>query len=351
MPKPYHEAVARRRFARNLAKAQVQDLLGLLTGHNTNLVNFHEVARRLRARQEGRQQIQEVPVAKIVGSVGRYHDFTSAFLPRARVNQDRWSRLDAALNALEPIPPVELYKIGDVYFVRDGNHRVSVAQANGIRVLEAYVTELESPVALTLDDFERDRWISKVEYVQFLKETELHAAHPEADLLLTAPGNYAEIRQHIQVHAYLRNQELERDGASHRLQGGEIASSWYSNVYLPVVEAIRRYQLLAEFPERTEADLYLWIARHREELAACYGIAPLSPDAAVTTFAETHSDLPVERTLKGLRQGLHQTFGDAKPLGMSEEEFHQARARHEAGELSLREAEALAQRGQASDDC
>ena len=339
MSRVYHEMVARERYARNVRKAQLQDMLGLITGMDTNLVNFNEVAKRLHIRQEVSKRIELVPVEKIVGSLGRYHDFTREFLPRPNVNSERWARLDAALNALENLPPVELYKIGDVYFVKDGNHRVSVARANKIDVLEAHVTELASPVLLTLSDFERERWIIKVEYADFLAKTRLDVLRPGADLLLTVPGQYGIISNHIDVHGYLQNLELDRRGASHRLGPSDIVMSWYDTIYIPMVEAIRRYDLLREFPERTEADLYLWITKHREELAERYGLAPLSPETAVATFAQTHSANPVQRTLKGLKLGLHRTLGDEKPLGMSDEEFAQARARHDAGELTLLEAE------------
>lgn len=339
MSRVYHEAVARERYARSVRKAQMQDLLSLITGNDNNLVNFEEVTKRLRIRQEVSKRIEVVPVTKIVGSLGRYHDFTREFLPRPTVNLDRWSQLDAALNALDPLPPVELYKIHEVYFVKDGNHRVSVARANKIDGVEAYVTELASPIPLTLDDFERDRWLIKMEYADFLAETRLDVLRPGADLLLTVPGQYNLILDHIRVHGYLINQELDHRGENYRLGPGDIVMSWYDTIYLPVVDAIRHYNLLQEFPDRTEADLYLWISKHREELAARYELAPLSAEAAVSTFAETYSANPVRRTLKVLRQSLHQTLGDTKPLGMNEQEFAEARARHEAGELTLLEAQ------------
>lgn len=339
MSRVYHESVARERYMRNVRKAQMQDLLGLITGTNTNLVNFEEVTRRLRIRQEVGKRIEYVPVEKIVGSLGRYHDFTREFLPRTRVDVERWARLDAALNALEPLPPVDLYKIGDVYFVQDGNHRVSVAHANKIDVIEAYVTELASPIALTLNDFERDRWIIKMEYVDFLDRTRLDVLRPGADLMLTVPGQYPLIVKHIEVHGYLQNLELDRQCATRRLGPSDIVMSWYDSIYLPVVEAIRHYNLLQEFPDRTEADLYLWITKHREQLAEQYGLAPLSPEEAVATFAELYSDRPVKRTIKGLRTGLQRTLRLGRPLGMSAEEFAAAKERRASGELTLREAE------------
>lgn len=341
MSNDYQDAMAREHYARSLRKAQIQDLLGLITGEETNLVNFEEVARRLRARQEIGQRIESVPLEKIVGSVGRYHDFTREFLPRANVNSQRWARIDAALNSMQGVPPVELYKLGDVYFVRDGNHRVSVARANDIDQIEAYVTELETPIPLTLSDFERDLWIIKVEYAEFMQKTRLDLLRPGADVTMTVPGRYEILIHHIEVHTYLRNLDLERAGAAERLGPDEGVMSWYDTVYLPVVEAIRRHQVLEHFPGRTEADLYLWVAKHREALATRYGLAPLDPETAVTTFAETHSDIPLERTLKGLRLGLHRTLGDDRPLGMSEEVFEEARSRHEAGERTLLESESL----------
>nr|HMN30788.1 hypothetical protein [Caldilineaceae bacterium] len=117
--------------------------------------------------------------------------------------------------------------------------------------------------------------------------------------------------------------------------------SWYDSVYMPVVEAIRKYDLLKEFSRRTEADLYLWIAYHRERLAREYDLAPLDPDTAVQTFASLHDDNFLARTWKGLMQGFHRLFVDEIPLGMSEEEFEELRARHDAGEISISEAELL----------
>jgi len=330
---------ARERFRRSVTQAQMADLLGLITGAHTDLVSYDEVAKRLKAHQQIEKGTQMVPLDQIVGSVGRYRDFTRTFLPRAGVNQERWTRLDEALNSMEGFPPVELFKIGEVYFVKDGNHRVSVARANGATHIEAYVTELETDVPLTLDDFERDQWIIKVEHKEFMDQTKLDELRPGNGVRFTEPGRYEMLLRHIEVHRYLRNQELARAGSDKRLTWSEAVESWYDNVYLPVVEAIREYDLLRSFPGRTEADLYMWIAHHRERLAQAYGLAPLSPAAAVQTFAQTHSDALIQRTLKGLLLGLHRVLGDEKPLGMTDEEFREYRARHDAGEISLAEAE------------
>ena len=129
-------------------------------------------------------------------------------------------------------------------------------------------------------------------------------------------------------------------------------ASWYDNIYLPVVEAIRRHKLLESFPNRTEADLYLWIAFHREQLARQYELAPLSPDVAVSTFAEMHSERLFEQAVRTLRFGLRRALGDLDvPPGMSDAEFSESRARHAAGERTLFEAESESQvEDDASDD-
>lgn len=338
MPSEQHKAEARERFQRSVVRAQLGDLMGMVSGHQTDLLSFDEVAKRLKARQQIEMGTQMVRLDRIVGSVGRYRDFTRTFLPRTRASEERWTRLDAAMNALESFPPVELFKIGEVYFVRDGNHRVSVARANGASHIEAYVTEVKTQIPITLDDFERDQWLIKAEYAEFLEETNLNELRPSHELKLTEPGRYAQVLDHIHVHHYLRNLDLAHAGNKKRLSWPEAVTSWYDNVYMPIVDAIRRTDLLEHFPERTEADLYLWVAYHRERLAREYGLAPLDPDTAVATFAEIHSDRPLERTLKNLRLGFHKLILDSKPLGMTDEAFQLARARHDAGEISLAEA-------------
>ena len=329
------------RYRRSASKAQVADLLGMITGASTDLVSYDEVANRLRTRQQIEMGTRNVPLEQIVGSVGRYRDFTRTFLPRAAINAERWARVDAIMQGMEGYPPIELYKIGEVYFVRDGNHRVSVARANGLDDIEAYVTEIETDVDLTLDDFERDQWIIKIERADFLRKTHLDELRPDHQVVLTEPGRYQILRRHIGVHQYFRNLDLDREGSTERLDWLQAVVSWYDNIYSPVVEAIRSQRLLDNFPARTEADLYLWIAYHREELAKRYELAPLSADAAVRTFAQAHSDSLLQHALQSISAGWRKAFGDSeRPVGMTAEEFEDARARHEAGERSIGEAEA-----------
>lgn len=328
------------RFHRSQRDGQIRDLLGLIRGQNTDLASYDAVARRLRAYQQVEMGTQAVPLKKIVGSVGRYRDFTREFLPRNAVDKERWARVDRVFHSLEGYSPVELYKIGDVYFVRDGNHRVSVAHVNGLDTIEAYVTEIPTDIPLTLDDFERDAWLIKIERAEFQEQTGLDELRPENNVFFTEPGRYSILLRHIAVHQYLRNMDLERNGSWERLDCVGAVASWYDNVYMPVAEAIHKYNLLDQFPGRTEADLYLWITYHREDLATAYDLAPLSADAAVSTFASVYDERFLQGTFKAIRFGLLNATGRLeKPLGMSDEEFENARARHEAGERTLLQVE------------
>lgn len=332
------------KYRRRVSQAQIADLMARITGTHVDLVSYDEVAKRIKARQQVEMGTQMVPLANIVGSVGRYRDFTQSFLPRAGINPERWARVDTMMQSMAGYPPIEVYKVGDVYFVRDGNHRVSVAWANGLTHIEAYVTEIPTPVLLHMEDFERDQWIIKVERAEFLKESGLDTVRPGHAIELTEPGRYQILLRHIQVHQYLCGLDRQRAGGLEPLCWEEAVGSWYDQIYLPVVEAIQRHRLLESFPSRTAADLYLWIAFHREQLARQYELAPLSPDAAVTTFAQVHSDRPFEQAVRTLKFNWHRVLGELdKPLGMSEEEFDDARARYAAGERTLSEVESDAE--------
>jgi hypothetical protein len=111
--------------------------------HSTPL-SFDEVRRSLHAYNRVRRGIRVVDPEKIVGSVGRRKDFDRYFAPLRASAGERWKRVDLAFHRGVDLPPVGLYKLGDAYFVEDGNHRVSVARYHGVRVLEADVTEFLS---------------------------------------------------------------------------------------------------------------------------------------------------------------------------------------------------------------
>ncbi len=266
-------------------KASLRELMARLTGTSSELLSFEEVRQKLKAQVGARRVIQEIPLDSIVGSVNRYEDFTRDFLPRANVDADRWARVKLTSYSLEGPPPIEVYQIGQVYFVSDGNHRVSVARQLGASHIQAYVTEVNSRVPIAPQD-RPDDIILKAEYVDFLDHTLLDTQRPQADIRTTVPGKYAELETHIDVHRYYMGLEQQREIAY-----SEAAAHWYDTVYTPVVEIIRERGLLRDFPGRTEADLYLWLAEHRaaleEELSR-----QVTPEQAASDLAAKRSPRP-----------------------------------------------------------
>jgi hypothetical protein len=293
---PYPRSVAVNKYERLKSHSLIASLLSFfMQKPDDTLLSFDQVQQLISNRQKIDRGTQLIPISHIVGSVGRYRDFNRAFLPRQGANAERWAQLDVALNELRNVPPIEVYKIGDVYFVRDGNHRVSVAKANGLTHIEAQVTEVETRVPLT-PDVDLDSLIIKAEYARFQEKTHLNETQPDADIELTEPGRYEILLEHIEVHRYYLGLHLQRDVTLE-----EAAASWYDTVYLPVVEAIRATGILKEFPHRTEADLYLWVAYHRERLRDLYGVMP-APTEVAARLAEQFSERPLVRLGKTVRR-------------------------------------------------
>ena len=108
---------------------------------SNRLLSFDEVKSALGAVEQVYLGMRTVPVAKIVGSVGRHRDFDRAFLPSKGDLGARWKKIDQMMQRAEELPPVSLYKIGGSYFVLDGHHRISVARYHGVEWIDAYVTE------------------------------------------------------------------------------------------------------------------------------------------------------------------------------------------------------------------
>ena len=200
---------------------------------------------------------QIVPVKHIIGSEGRYSDFDRRFLPLTEAVEQRWRSIEHAMERLIDLPPVDLWKISDVYFVRDGNHRVSVARWMGQGHIDAYVTELLVDVPLTPDLSVRTLLFAE-EYNDFLEWTNLHALRPDQRIEFSELGGYLELVRHINAYRYSLGRQLDR-----AIDRDEAVAGWYDMVYLPIVQVIREQHALKRFPGRTEADLYRWVMDNR----------------------------------------------------------------------------------------
>jgi nucleotide-binding universal stress UspA family protein len=251
---------AKEDFSRARHRAELEKIVASLTGKSADLLSFEEVRKKVRGVRGSRRVLKDVPLDSIVGSVGRYEDFTRDFLPRRDSDQERWARVELLANEGAGLPPVELFQIGDAYFVSDGNHRVSVARQSGHTHIEAYVTEVHTRVPLSPQIQAKDL-ILKSELADFLERTRLDFLRPEADITVTSPGAYADLMKHIEVHHYFMGLDQKRE-----VPFEEAVTHWYDTIFSPVIEVIRKGEILSEFPGRTHADLYLWILRHRAEL-------------------------------------------------------------------------------------
>jgi nucleotide-binding universal stress UspA family protein len=272
-------------FHRARRQAALQYIMARLTGKSADLLSFEDVRQKLKAKEGGARRLKDIPLDAIVGSVGRYTDFTRSFLPRRDSDQERWARVQIAATGLVGLPPIEVYQIGEVYFVLDGNHRVSVARQLGATHIQAYVTEVHPKVPLS-PDVQPDDLILKAEYADFLEGTRLDELRPEADLSVTVPGQYRALEEHIEVHRYFMGLEQEREIPYEKAVG-----HWYDEVYLPVVQVIRERGILRDFPGRTEADLYLWVSEHRAALEQELGWE-IEPEAAAADLAAQFSPRP-----------------------------------------------------------
>jgi nucleotide-binding universal stress UspA family protein len=247
-------------FRRARFRAKVERVLARLTGESADLLEYEEVRKKLGARGQLSRGLQNIPIENIVGSVGRYADFTRSFLPRQDDDERRWAGVKVAMEGFSGVPAIEVYQIGDAYFVLDGNHRVSVARQNGATHIQAYVTEIESRVPLSADVQPEDL-VLKAEYAEFLERTRLDRARPDADLSVSLPGQYRKLQEHISVHQYFMGLDQKRE-----VPYQEAVVHWYDMVYVPVVNVIREQGIMRDFPGRTETDLYLWVLEHRAEL-------------------------------------------------------------------------------------
>ncbi len=291
-------------FRQARRQAAVQSLLGRLTGRKSELLSFEEIDDTLKLGSPYRRYLDDIPLDAIVGSVGRYVDFTRDFLPLSDSDEGRWARVKVAFEQ-QGLAPIEVYKIGAAYFVLDGNHRVSIARQLGATHIEAYVNEFRSPVSLGPED-DLDAVLLKAEQAEFQAATHLDELRPELALRVTLPGHTRELIEHILVHRYYLGLNWGREFSL-----PEAVASWADTVYLPVVRLIRELGILRDFPGRTEADLYLWLKRHQAELAAALGW-PVEPARAASSLAEQLSQTP--RRIWGRVQANLQDLFSPAPL-------------------------------------
>jgi len=256
-------------FDRARTRAIISRIQNFMNTDRDKLLSFHVVKEILKPRNEVYRGMQEISINKIVGSEGRYRDFNKYFLPRSEFLRERWERVDLAQIRDIPLPPIQLYEIGGVYFVRDGNHRVSVARSQGQEEIDAEVTSLSTEIAInasmTVDELRK----ALIDYEKkiFYEKTAFGDLTGDTKLNFTQPGCYDVIYNHILVHKYYLNENHREE-----IPFKNALVSWYKNVYNPIIYIINEEALSLNFPGRSPSDLYVWIVKHWDVLKKESGI-------------------------------------------------------------------------------
>ncbi len=246
-----------RDFRRARIKADLEQWMVRMTGKPANQLSFEEVRQKLKGHIVFRRELKEIPLAAIAGSVDRYENFTSSFYPLGEGDRSRWTDANLKRQDLAGLPPIEVYQVGEVYFVIDGNRRVAMARELDAAHIEAHVTPVYTRALLKPGE-KPDEVILPARYAEFLERTRLDELRPGADLRASVPGQYRMLDKHIELHRYFL--ELEH---SRPVSYQEAVVNWYDEVYAVVVRVIREQDLLEDFPGRTETDLYLWVSGYR----------------------------------------------------------------------------------------
>ena len=214
---------------------------------------FEEVVEALGRRGERYVGLQSIPLDSIVGTVGRGRDFDRGFRPTSGRTRGRWERIATAARKGESFPPIDVYRIGEVHFVKDGHHRVSVAGAQGLETIDAYVTEVQTEVGADRRITLKDLPVKGHERL-FYERVPL-PREARARIELSDEWRYAGLAEGVEAWGFRvmqdRGEPMTRE---------QVARAWFEEEYVPVVEMLREAELLGS---GTETEAYIRIAALR----------------------------------------------------------------------------------------
>jgi hypothetical protein len=217
------------------------------------ILPFDEVVAALGRRGERSVGLQTIRLDSIVGTVDRGREFDRRFRPTSGRVRPRWERIATAVRKGEPMPPIDVYRIGELHFVKDGHHRVSVAGALGHDVIEAWVTEIITELgadkAIRLADLPL-----KSHQRLFFERVPLP---PEAqkEIQLSDEWRYAALAEAVEAWGFRVIQ-----GRAEAMTRAEVAEAWFHEEYKPVVEMLREAELIRR---GTETESYMRVAQLR----------------------------------------------------------------------------------------
>ena len=262
-------------FSKAHNKAFFNEIQHFLNPDEASLLSLNDVKQLIKPKNETYVGMKTIEVSKVVGSEGRYNDFDNRFFPKNSHLKNRWQHVDeAAINSVV-LPPIKVYELAGLYFVRDGNHRVSVAKARGTEFIDAEVVSLQSEIVLKRPDNLRDviRQIINYEKRSFYAETAFGDITDYWCLDFSTTGSYDVIYNHILTHKYYLNlhktEEVSMEAA---------IISWFETVYYPIIVTIQKQKVMKSFKKQTISDLYVWIVRYWDDLKSKFGDDNISID-------------------------------------------------------------------------
>jgi hypothetical protein len=220
----------------------------------TAILPFDEVVRALGRRGERYLGLQTIELDSIVGTVDRGREFDRRFNPTSGRVRPRWERINTAQRKGQAMPPIDVYRIGELHFVKDGHHRVSVARALGHRDIDAYVTEIITELGAGREIRLRDLPLKSHQRL-FYERVPL-PADARAEIKLSDEWRYAALAEAIEAWGFRVSQER-----GVLLSRSEVAEEWYDDEYRPVVEMLREADLIRHGMTETEA--YMRVAHLR----------------------------------------------------------------------------------------
>jgi hypothetical protein len=218
------------------------------------ILPFEEVADALGRTGQVDRGLQVVPLDMIVGTVGRAVDFDRDFRPTSARLRSRWERIAAAQRRGEALPPVSLFQVGELYFVRDGHHRVSVAKSLGRDDIDAYVTEVTTRLRLG-----RDLRVSELpvkDHERLFRERVPLDPDRRRRISLSDSWDFGMLAEAVEAWGFRLMQERGQYYAR-----AEVARMWFDEEYVPVSELIASGDLLER--GETPTDAYLRVAADR----------------------------------------------------------------------------------------
>ncbi len=220
------------------------------------ILPLDEVVAALGRRGERSLGLASIRVDSIVGTLDSRRDFDRRFRPTSGRVRERWERLALAQRRGESIPPIDVYRVGSLHFVKDGHHRVSIAVATGQTMIDAYVTEVLTTVPAD-GVSRRGDLLMKSDERLFRSRVPLPAP-AYAGIAFTDPWSYTELAEAVEAWGFRYMQDERRF-----LDRGDVARRWLAEEYKPVVRMLREADLVGT---RTEAEAYLRIAFERYRL-------------------------------------------------------------------------------------